>query len=122
MTFSFSGPAAYGLVPAVAGSLFLGYVYTNLAHTNDSPILILMGREIAGRFFYGIASNFASDSRGEAKIYAATNLIVNIATLIVFRRLQLIGNIGTAVFAGLMAIEMACKWADFSKYRTVQMG
>ncbi len=118
MTFSFSGPTLQGLVGGFAGAICLGTVYSSIANTNKRPIDILVGKEIADFVLYHFFSAFVDDvPRARAKVYAVTNLTVNVATLVVFRRLQLIGQVGTAVFCSLMAIEMTFKYANFKKYQ-----
>lgn len=118
MTFSFSGPSLASLGPSMLGAIFVGEVYSAVAGTNRQPIKILMVKEIADWAFYEVASAFSQNiPQNKAKIYAVTNLTVNIATLIVLRRLQLIGNMGTVIFSSFMAIEMICKQVDFPKYR-----
>jgi hypothetical protein len=126
MTYTFSGPSILGLYPTVFGALVVGGVCHAFADTANSSsktsglfIVILMVRETIDLFFYEIGCVFsqASTSRKKAQVYAVTNLTVNMMTLFASRRVELIGNIGTAAFATLMAIEMACKWCDFSKYQ-----
>ncbi len=115
---SFSGPSP-DLYYAVAGGALIGGLYSAIVKTNGWPIAIFAIREVADYIFYALAKikmNPPSD-RSCAQLYAVTNLTVNVATLLVLRQMQLIGNIGTAIFASLMAIEVACKCADFSKYR-----
>jgi hypothetical protein len=119
MTCSFSGPSVGGLYSSLVGAMFVGVVYSSIAKTNRLPALILMKREVANWALYQFACGWTGkpSSQRRAKIYAATNLTVNIVTLMVLRRLQLIGQMGTAVFTSLMAIEMACQWVNFSHYR-----
>lgn len=116
---SFSGPSHLHLPLAMAGSYMIGELYQAIAMTNTLPSLILVIREIADWIFYRLAITLFRPfhDRCRAQIYAATNLTVNIATLGVFLRLQLIGKIGTQICIGIMTIEMVCKCLDFSKYR-----
>jgi hypothetical protein len=128
MTYTFSGPSILGFYPPVTafGAVVIGGLYHAFTDTADSSnqkkglvVVILMVRETIDFLFYQIGCVFsrASSSRKKAQVYAGTNLTVNIMTLFALRRLELIGNVGTAVFATLIAIEMACKWFDFSKYQ-----
>jgi hypothetical protein len=118
MTFAFSGPSP-NLFLAINGGMLIGGLYSTIAKTNPLPILIFAIRELADYILYRLAEiiSHASDDRSRAKVYAVTNLTVNVATLLLLRQLDLIGRIGTQIFLGLMAIETACKYADFSLYR-----
>lgn len=119
MTFSFSGPSAGGLYSSLMGAMLVGVVYSSIAKTNRLPALILMEREVANWALYQFACSWVGKPcpKKRARIYATTNLTVNLVTLIALRRLQLIGQMGTAFFASLMAIEMTCQWVNFSHYR-----
>jgi hypothetical protein len=122
MTFSFSGPDPDIFWPAWGG-MMIGAAYSTIANTNQLPVVIFVIRELADWILYRLAivlSNQPVD-RTCAKIYAATNLTVNVATLCLLRQMNLIGQIGTRIFLGVMALEMMCKYADFSKYRVDQI-
>lgn len=126
MTFSFSGPtfSLSSFVPSLAGAWLVGGLYYHLAKPHPDWMLlpsILIVREAFDRLFFQAVSYLAKkpSPRTQAKIYVFTNLTVNILALWALRRLQLIGNIATAAFAGLMIIEAACKYVDFSKYRAL---
>jgi hypothetical protein len=118
MDFSFSGPSLIGLIPALAGAVCIGGVYCALTNTSALVVSVLIVREIADWAFYRLAAFFgkAQDGRSKAKVYAVTNLSVNLAALIALRYLELIANLGTLIFASLMVLELACKYADFTKY------
>lgn len=118
MSFSFDGPSPT-LYQAIAGGMIVGALYSAIAKTSSLSIVIFAVRELADSMFYRLASIFfqPSNDRNKAKIYAATNLTVNVGTLLALRRLEFIGKLGTQIFLGIMAIEMTCKFADFSKYR-----
>jgi hypothetical protein len=124
MSFSFSGPSP-DLSYAMAGGAVVGVLYsTIIAKTNPWPIPIFVMRELADSLFYHLAriGLRPPNDRSAAQLYVITNLTANVATLLVLRQMELIGNIGTVVFASLMAIEMICKCADFSKYRIDRIG
>lgn len=118
MSFSFEGPST-DIIFATWGGMLLGGFYSDLAKTNQLPALIFATRELADWILFRSAvllSNSPCD-RTCAKIYAFTNLTVNMGTLCLLRKMDLIGQIGTSIFLGLMALEMACKYADLSRYR-----
>lgn len=118
MSYSFSGPSIAGLFPALAGAALVGAVYQSLAQTNSSPIYLLMIREVADFALYQFASNYVDVPRSQAVLYAATNLLINLGTLALFRQKQLIGMVGTALLIFLMGVELLCKTLDFGKYRS----
>jgi hypothetical protein len=118
MSFSFSGPDP-DIIWSACGGMAIGAIYTAVAKTNQYPVVIFAAKELADWILYRLAfilSNQPVD-RTCAKIYAATSLTVNVATLCLLRQMTLIGKVGTQIFLGAMALELACKCADFSKYR-----
>ena len=138
MTFPFSGPNFTGLFTTGIYSSFIGgsvglvmneYAKYKKSPMSESELSNLCGgigrgllyRGVADYFLYQLVCHYAraSHPRLQAKIYALTNLSVNIVTLIAFRRSHLIGSIATAIFAAIIVIEMVSKNHDFSKYRSV---
>lgn len=115
----FSGPSWNNLLKSTIGAGIVGGIYDELSQTSGLTIFILVIREIADCIFYNLATLYATEAETKAKVYAFTNITVNVGTLWMMRRARLIANIGTAVFAALMAIELVFKWADFVKYRPV---
>lgn len=115
MSYTFSGPSAAGLVPSLAGAACVGLVYSSIANTSYQPVFLLMARSIADYALYQFATYLTS--RNRAVIYACTTSIVNIGTLIQFRREELIGMRGTACYLLLIGLELLCKTRDFSKFR-----
>ncbi len=113
----FSGPSWNNLLESTVGAGVVGGIYTELSQTNGLAVPILIMRELVDCVFYNLATLYATEAETKAKVYAFTNITVNLATLWIMRRARLIANIGTAVFAALMAVELACKWVDFAKYR-----
>ena len=96
----------------------VGAVYQSLAQTNSLPIYLLMIREVADFALYQFASTYVDVPKSQAMLYAATNLMINLATLALFRQKQLIGMTGTALLIFLMGVELLCKTLDFGKYRS----
>lgn len=128
MNTSFSGPSLWGVPVSFAGALLVVEVYSSLAKMCAEPInkvlvlKVLTLRVIADHALYALTSSllsYAKNSEVNAKIYAATNLLVNLTTLVALRHLQVIANRGTTIFAALIAVEMICKYHDFFKYRKV---
>ena len=122
MNFSFSGPSCARLPYSMGGAAFVGIVLDFSIFKKDIKGLFLSAlivREVADLILYQLVSSLAKETpRIQAKVYTATNLTVNMITLMVLRRLHVIGTIGTLAFSSLIAIEMTCKIANFSHYRS----
>jgi hypothetical protein len=123
MTYSFSGPTLSGLVPSIGGAILIGGLYSSIAQTSLEPINLLFARAVLDFFTYDWIKNMNPEMgpRTQAKIYAVTNVTVNLGILIIFRQAQLIGAIGGAFFLSLMGLELYCKCLNFSKYRVEQI-
>ncbi|WP_068466805.1 hypothetical protein [Candidatus Protochlamydia phocaeensis] len=115
---SFSGPSLWELpfrpIVGFVGGCLYGVLFKVPIGLAASAFSI---RELADPIFFNIANAFVGDGgKKSARIYAITNLTVNVATLVLLYRWNLIGQIGLIAFSALMGLEMLCKWADFSKY------
>lgn len=116
---NFSGPSWDGLIfHSIIGASIVGVMFDLIVKPNRSSIQIFQIREIADLVLYELVSFlYGTSEKKKAMIYSITNLTVNVGMMALMRRLQLISNIGSAVFASIIAIEMTCKWSDFSKYK-----
>jgi hypothetical protein len=116
----FSGPNMPFSAALTAG--IMGGFYGVLTKTNPwCTASVFIMREGLNGLLYRIGLILCDlewfyKNRSRAKLYAVTNLSANIMTLVLLRRIKLIGEIGSRVFVGLMAVEMVCKCLDFPRY------
>ncbi len=122
MTYSFSGPTITSLPISLGGAFLVGGVLTSTANMDSGIVGCSLWRAAADFAIY----NFFKDRdqtespRTLAKLYAFTNLTVNVATLMILRSVEVIGPFGTAVYASMIGIELFTKFLNFSKYRNTR--
>lgn len=124
MTYPFSGPSFFGLPVQPVIGFGAGYTIGSCIKAS-SPALFgvaLAVHQLADILIFKIMDRMMGDGgRQSAKIYAATNISISVATMGALYRSGLIGQIGVIVSSVLIGFESYAKYKDFSYYRMAQV-